>query len=69
MDKNLYVTKKTEDFRKKNEALNRAFDRFGEAISANFFKYNFDYRINAKGGRRAELLKNPAYRTILDQYR
>ena len=69
MDKNLYVTKKIEDMRMKNEALNRAFDRYGEAISKNFFKYNLDYRANAKGGRRAELLKNPEYKAVLDKYR
>jgi len=69
MDKNLFVTKKTEDVRMKNEALSRAFDRYGEAISANFFKYNLDYRTNAKGGRRAELLKNSEYRAVLDKYR
>ena len=69
MEKNLSVTKKTEDIRIKNEALNRAFDRYGEAISKNFFKYNLDYRANAKGGRRAELLKNPDYKAVLDKYR
>ena len=36
------VDKKIEDMRMKNEALNRAFDRYGEAISKNFFKYNLD---------------------------
>ena len=69
MDKELYVTKKIEDMRAENDALNHAFDRFGEAISENFFKFNFDYRFNAKGGRRAELLQNPAYRAVLDKYR
>ena len=69
MEKNLYVTKKTEDIRIKNEALNRAFDRYGDAISKNFFKYNLDYRINAKDGRRAELLKNPDYVAVLDTYK
>lgn len=69
MDKNLYVTKKTEDMRMKNEALNRAFERYGEAISGNFFKFNLDYRANAKGGRRAELLKNSDYKAILDKYK
>ena len=69
MYKNLYVTKKIEDMRMKNEALNRAFDRYGEAISKSFFKYNLDYRTNAMGGRRAELLKNPEYRAVLDKYR
>lgn len=69
MDKNMYVTKKIEDMRMKNEALNHAFDHYGESISGNFFKFNLDYRINAKGGRRAELLKNPEYRANLDKYR
>ena len=69
MDKELHVTKKTEDLRTKNEALKRAFDRYGEAKSANFFKFNLDYRANAKGGRRAELLQNPDYRAVLDKNR
>ena len=68
MDKNLYVTKKTEDMRIANEALNRAFDSYGEA-GENLFKYNLDYRANAKSGRRAELLRNPEYRAVLDKYR
>ena len=69
MDKNLYAMKKTEEMRMKNEALNRAFDRYGEATRGNFFKYNLDYRVNAKSGRRAELLKNPDYRAVLDKYK
>jgi len=69
MDKHLYVTKKIEDMRMKNEALNCAFDRYGEAISGNFLKYNLDFRTNAKGGRRAELLKNSEYIAVLDKYR
>ncbi len=69
MDKNLYVTKKTEDLRTKNEALKRAFDSYGEATSANFFKFNLDYRANAKSGRRAELLKNPDYKAVLEKYK
>jgi len=69
MDKNLYVTKKIEDMRIQNKALNCAFDRFGEAISKNFFKFNLDYRANAKGGRRAELLKNPDYKAVLGKYK
>ncbi len=68
MDKNLYAKKRIEELRAKNEALNSAFERYGEAISENFFKYNLDYRTNAKGGRRAELLKNPDYQAVLDKY-
>ena len=69
MDKNLCATKKAEEIKNKNEALNCAFDRYGEAKSENFFKYNLDFRINATCGRRAELLKNPEYRAVLDKYR
>ena len=69
MDKNLFVTKKLEDMRTKNQALNHAFDGYGEVISENFFKFCLDYRTNAKGGRRAELLKNSEYRAVLDKYR
>lgn len=69
MDKNLYAMKKIEELRTKNEALNRAFDRYGEATRGNFFKYNIDCRANATSGRRAELLKNPNYTAILDKYR
>ena len=68
MDKELYATKKTEEMRMKNEALNRAFDRYGEVKSANLFKFNLDYRTNAKVGRRAELLKNPEYKALLNKY-
>ena len=69
MDKNLYVTKKTEEMRTKNEALSRAFARYGDKINGNYFKFNLDYRVNAKGGRRAELLKNPDYKAVLDKYK
>ena len=69
MDKNLCVTKMAEDMRRENEALNRSFERHREAMSANFFKFRLEYRSNAKGGRRAELLKNPEYRAVLDKYR
>ena len=69
MDKNLYVKKKAEEMRMKDEALNRAFDRYGEKIRGNLFKFNLDYRINATTGRRAELLKNPSYVAVLNKYK
>ncbi len=68
MDKNLYAMKKTEELRVENEALNRAFDRYGEAKRGNIFKSNLEYRANATSGRRAELLKNPDYKAVLDKY-
>ncbi|MBQ8408769.1 MAG: helix-turn-helix transcriptional regulator [Clostridia bacterium] len=66
MDKNLYAVKKIEDLREENEALNRAFDRYGEG---DFFKSRLAYRLNATSGRRAELLKNPEYVAVLNKYR
>ncbi len=69
MDKNLYATKKLEELRKKNEALNHVFDRYSDAARENLLKFNLDYCANAAGGRRAELLKNPDYKAVLDKYR
>lgn len=69
MDKNLYATKKLEELRTENEALHHAFDRYSEVAREDLLKFNLDYRANAKGGRRAELLKNPKYVEILNQYK
>jgi len=69
MEKNLYAMKKIEEIRVKNEALNRAFDRYDEARKGNFLKFNLDCRANATSGRRAELLKNPEYKAVLDKYK
>ncbi len=69
MDKNLYATKKIEELRAENKALNRSFDWYDKGKDDNFFRFNLDYRTNAPGGRRGELLKNPDYRAVLDKYR
>lgn len=69
MDKNLYSKKLLEEARGENEPLNRAFERYSEGARQNILKYNIDYRTCATGGRRAELLKNSEYRTVLDKYR
>lgn len=69
MDKNLYAKKLLEEARGENEPLNRAFDRYFEGARQNILKYNIDYRTDATDGRRAELLKNPEYRAVLDKYR
>ena len=69
MDKNLYATKKLEELRAINEPLNRSFDRYGVEARNNLFEWNMNYRSNATGGRRAELLKNPAYVEVLNKYR
>lgn len=69
MDKDLYAKKLLEEARGKNEPLNRAFDSYSEEARRNILKYTIDCRMGANGGRRAELLKNPAYRAVLDKYR
>ncbi len=66
MDRNLYAMKKIEELRAENEALNRAFERYGKG---NFFQSGLDYRANATNGRRAELLKNSDCRAVLDKYK
>lgn len=69
MDKGLYVIQKIEDMRARDEALDHSHDHYGEAMRENFFRYNLNYRANATGGRRAELLKNPEYKAVLDKYK
>lgn len=69
MDKNLFAMKQIEELRAENKALNRAFDRYMESARENLFKHNLDYRINAKKGRRAELLNNPEYVAVLNKYK
>lgn len=69
MDKNLYAEKLLEEARGENEPLNRAFDRYFEGARQNILKYNIDCRTGATNGRRAELLKKPEYRAVLNKYR
>ena len=69
MDRELYAKKLLEEARGKNVPLNRAFDSYSEGARQNILKYTIDCRMGANGGRRAELLKNPEYRAVLDKYR
>ncbi len=69
MDKHLLAMKKINELRAENQALDCAFERYGEAKRGNYFETNIDYRINATTGRRAELLKNPEYVAVLEKYR
>lgn len=69
MDKNLYATKKIEELRATNEPLNRSFDRYSAEARNNLLEWNLNCRSDAAFGRRAELLKNPAYISVLDKYR
>ncbi len=69
MDKNLYATKELEALRANNEPLNRAFDRYSAKHKENLLAFNLKFRSSIVGGRRAELLNNPAYTAVLDKYR
>ena len=69
MDKNLYAIKLLEELKGENPALLHSFDRYPEAMRENLLKFNLNYRLNATNGRRAELLKNPEYRTVLENYK
>lgn len=69
MDKNLHSIKLLEEARGENKPLDKSLDRYSEGVRENILKYNIDFRVGAKGGRRAELLKNPEYRKVLDKYR
>ena len=69
MDKNLYATKKLEELRAINEPLNRLFDCHFAEVRNNLLEWNLNCRSNAASGRRAELLKNPVYISVLDKYR
>ena len=69
MDQNLFAKQKTQALRAGNDALDHAFDRYDHGARKDLFRFNLDYRIHAAGGRRAELLQNPAYQAVLDQYR
>ena len=69
MDKNLYAEKLLEEARGENEPLNRAFDSYSEGARQNILRYTIACRTGATDGRRAELLKNPEYRAVLDKYR
>ncbi len=69
MDKNLYATKKIEQYRAVNEPLNRSFDSYSPEARNNLLEWNLNCRSGAAFGRRTELLKNPAYVSVLDKYR
>ena len=69
MDKYLYATKMLETLKEEEESLHHAFDRYSEAARDNLLKYTLDSRTGTMGGRREELMKNPAYKAVLDKYR
>lgn len=69
VQKNMYATKKIEQYRAVNEPLNRSFDNYSPEARNNLLEWNLNCRSEAAFGRRTELLKNPAYVSVLDKYR
>lgn len=69
MDKNLYATKKLEELKAKNEPLYCSFDSYSSEARNNLLEWILNYRSDATRGRRAELLKNPAYVEVLNKYK
>ena len=69
MDRELYAKKLLGEARGKNAPLNRAFDSYSEGTRQNILRYTIACRTGATDSRRAELLKNPEYRAVLDKYR
>lgn len=69
LDKSLYAAKRVQEQRIKNESLNRSFDGHSADVQANLLEFTLNHCSNAAYGRRAELLKNPAYAAVLEKYR
>lgn len=66
LDKNMWVAKKLEELRVENEYLDCALEHIS---GKNIFERKLKLCSNATIGRRAELLTNPNYKTVLDKYR
>ena len=69
MDRTLDAMKRLEALRTGNPALDRSYDRYSADKRGDLFAWNLSYRANAVGGRRAELLRDPAYAAVLEKYR
>lgn len=69
MDMNLHATQLLEDERAVNPPFDHAFDRYAPDARENLLRFHVNSRLNAAGGRRAELLHNPDYRAVLDKYK
>ena len=68
MDRHLYAMKKIEELRPHDKALDASFERYGEAKRGNVYQATLGFLTGATGGRRGELLKNQAYREVLEKY-
>ncbi|MBP3919465.1 MAG: helix-turn-helix transcriptional regulator [Clostridia bacterium] len=69
MEKHLAAVKTLTQRMKENDALYHSYDGFPDEVQKDILSWNLQYRLHAKGGRRAELLQNPAYTEVLKKYR
>lgn len=70
MDKSLYAAKLLSERMKQNDPLYHSYlDRRLPRSTNDILDWEIGYRANAKSGRRAELLHNPAYAEVLNKYR
>ncbi len=69
MDKNLYAVKKLAERMKENNPLYHSYDGCSAEAQEDILNWNLKWRLCAMEGRRAQLLKNPAYAEVLNKYR
>jgi transcriptional regulator with XRE-family HTH domain len=70
LDMNLYAAKKIAETEKEDHAVHEAYFPARVSVEENdFLLWIVNSLLNPKDKRRAELLKNPEYRAVLDKYR
>ena len=70
MDKRLYAAKLLTERMSLNQPLYRAYyDKHRDAVQSGYFEWILNYHLNAKEGRRAQLLSNADYVDVLNKYR
>ena len=67
MDKNLLAVKLLSECMASNKPLYDA--RRPSFVEEDILQWNINYRLNAKNGKRGELLNTPAYMEILNKYK
>ena len=69
MEKNLHAIKLLSNRMDRNDTLKAAYlDGRSYLREVSLFKWNLGWRMGATGGRRAELLSDPAYAAVLERY-
>ena len=70
MEKDLHAVKLLTDRMEENDTLKAAYlDGRAYLRSTSLLACNLSYRMCATGGRRAELLADPTYAAVLEQYK